>query len=168
MGIKIRKETNQDIPEIDALIEAAFCNAPHTSHTEQFIVEALRNAGQLFVSLVAEDQGRIVGHVALSPVVISDGAQGWYGLGPISVAPKRQRSGIGSQLMSRALLDLENAGAAGCVVLGDPEYYSRFGFKAEVKLQLPSVPAPYFQVKSFRGNVPSGTVSYHAAFDAEA
>jgi predicted N-acetyltransferase YhbS len=165
--IRVRKETDQDILEIEAVTEVAFLNAPHTSHTEQFIVNALRDAGQLFISLVAEDEGGIVGHVALSPVVISNGANGWYGLGPISVLPERQGCGVGSQLMTQALLELEEAGAVGCVLLGDPGFYGRFGLRTDSGLQLPGVPAEYFLVRSFRGAVPAGTVSYHEAFNAE-
>ena len=65
--------------EIEALTASAFRNAPHTSHTEQYILAALRNAGKLAVSLVAEADGALIGHVAISPVSISDGASGWFG-----------------------------------------------------------------------------------------
>jgi putative acetyltransferase len=124
---------------------AAFLHAPHTSHTEQFIVAALRKSGQLTVSLVANADGAVVGHVAISPVSISDGASGWYGLGPISVAPEYQRGGIGSRLMREALRALREHGASGCVVLGEPEYYGRFGFRVDLSLSLPGVPPEYFQ-----------------------
>jgi putative acetyltransferase len=97
MTIKIRRESSSDVMAIESVTEAAFLNAPHTSHTEQFIVNALRKAKMLSVSLVAEDNGEIVGHVAISPISISDGSSGWYILGPISVAPDRQGLGIGSQ-----------------------------------------------------------------------
>jgi putative acetyltransferase len=167
MNIAIRNEAPSDVAAIEALIAAAFLNAPHTSHTEQFIVNALREAGQLSVSLVAEDGGEIVGHVAASPVSISDGSTGWYGLGPLSVAPGRQGQGIGARLMEQALNELRGLGAAGCVLLGDPKYYGRFGFKAEPTLVLPDVPPEYFQAISFCGTVPTGTVSYHEAFDAQ-
>ncbi len=80
MEICIRNETPNDAAAIEAVTAAAFLEAPHTSHTEQFIVAALRAAGALSVSLVAEAEGAVVGHVAVSPVTISDGAIGWYGL----------------------------------------------------------------------------------------
>lgn len=162
----IRCEVLSDVAAIEALTAAAFLNAPHTSHTEQFIVNALREAGKLSISLVAEDEGIVVGHVAVSPVLISNGADRWYGLGPISVAPERQRQGIGRQLMEQALIKLHKSDAAGCVVLGDPAYYGRFGFKAEPALVLPEVPPEYFQAISFRGPMPAGIVSYHEAFNA--
>jgi len=146
---------------------AAFLNAPHTSHTEHFIVNDLREAGKLTLSLVADNNGIIVGHVCVSPVSISDGSDQWCGVGPISVAPEIQGQGIGSQLMKRALAELRRLGAAGCVVLGDPKYYGRFGFKAESTLVLPGVPSEYFQVISFGARVPVGTVSYHKAFNVQ-
>jgi putative acetyltransferase len=144
---------------------SAFLNAPHTSHTEHLIVNALRNAGQLTVSLVAETEGTIIGHVAVSPVAISDGSRDWFGLGPISVAPEYQRRGIGSRLMCEALRVLRERGAAGCVLLGEPAYYSRFGFEADPGLTLPRVPAEYFQSVSFSANRPRGIVTYDSAFE---
>lgn len=167
MSVAIRSESHFDVGAIDALIVSAFLHAPHSNHREQFILKALREAKQLLVSLVAEDRGRIVGHVAVSPVSISDGTQHWYGLGPISVAGEWQRQGVGSQLMQQALTELRKLGAAGCVVLGEPEYYGRFGFKAEPGLVLPDVPPGYFQAMVFGAQVPGGTVAYHEAFNAE-
>lgn len=164
----IRPETPADRAAIHALTEAAFLHARHTSHTEQFIVDALRAAGVLAVSLVAEDEGEIVGHAAVSPVVLSDGSQGWFGLGPISVAPARQKQGVGAALMRHALDALRAQGAAGCVLLGDPAYYARFGFAAQPALVLPGVPPEYFQAVAWRGDVPAATVHYHATFDARA
>jgi putative acetyltransferase len=73
LDIKIRTETAADIPAIEAVTVSAFLNAPHTSHTEQFIVSALRKAGLLTISLVADAEGTVIGHVAVSPVSISDG-----------------------------------------------------------------------------------------------
>lgn len=167
MSIRIRKETATDAAAISAVTVAAFQNAAHTSHTEQFIVTALRNAGQLSVSLVADDGGAVIGHVAVSPVTISDGTVGWLGLGPISVAPDYQGQGIGAQLMAQALAELRALGASGCVVLGEPGYYARFGFKAEPSLVLPEVPPEYFQAVLFSGPLPSGIVSYHESFAAQ-
>ena len=168
MKVDIRNERAEDIEQIAAVTIAAFAQAEHSSHTEQFIVDALRKAGQLTVSLVAVEQERVVGHVAVSPVTVSSGAADWYGLGPISVLPSWQGRGIGASLMKAALSELRNKGAAGCVVLGDPAYYSRFGFNAHAELVLPGVPHVYFQALSFCGHVPAGTVEYHDAFNATA
>jgi putative acetyltransferase len=165
MNIQIRKEVASDGADIRILTETAFLNAPHTSHTEHLIVDALRDSGNLTVSLVAEVNGQIVGHVATSPVSISDGSQNWYGLGPISVAPEYQGMGIGSQLMRQALASLRDRGASGCVLVGNPEYYSRFGFKVEPSLVLPNIPPEYFQALSFGAQIPSGIVSFHESFN---
>ena len=162
----IRMEQNQDIPAIRSLIQVAFQDAPNTSHTEHLIVEALRHAHMLTISLVAEDEGRIVGHVTASPVSISSGATNWYGLGPVSVLPEKQRQGVGSRLIEAVLAQLRKKSAAGCVVLGEPEYYQRFGFKAEPSLVLADVPSEYFMALSFNKDMPSGNVVYHAAFNA--
>jgi putative acetyltransferase len=166
MTWNIRPETPADIPAIHRLTVAAFEHASHTSHTEAFIIDALRRAGKLTVSLVAQNQGDIVGHVAVSPVVITEGAENWYGLGPISVLPTCQGQGIGIQLMESALFELKQLGAAGCVVLGDPLYYGRFGFVAQPALILPGVPPEYFQALSINGSWPAGNVNYHEAFNA--
>lgn len=162
--ITIRPETADDIAAIRAVSQAAFLEAEHSDGTEQEIVERLRAAGCLAVSLVAELQGRVVGHAAVSPVSISDGTQGWYGLGPISVLPEFQRRGIGSLLMNRALESLKELRACGCVVLGDPGFYGRFGFEAHPGLAVPGFPQEYFLALPFERHVPCGEVSYHEAF----
>lgn len=167
MSLTIRHESPFDIPAIHALTKKAFLNAPHAAHTEHFIVDALRSAGALFVSLVAEDDGAIIGHVAISPVSISNGVSGWYGLGPISVSPGRQRQGIGSQLVLAALRQLKEKGASGCVLVGDPVYYCRFGFEHQGNLAYPDLPPEYFQVISFSQPVPHGIVRFHEAFGAK-
>ena len=166
MNITIRKESSEDIDATTALTAAAFEHEEHSSHTEQFIVNALRRSKQLTISLVAVENDKIVGHVALSPVSISSGATDWYGLGPISVRPDRQKKGIGSALMHAALAELKRLGGAGCVLLGDPDYYSRFGFKVQPGLTLEGVPPEYFQALSLGGDYPLGSVQYQAAFDA--
>ena len=164
----IRPETPADVPAIFALTEAAFRTAAHSAGTEQFIVNALRRSGALAVSLVAESDGRVIGHVAVSPVTVSDGAAGWYGLGPISVSPERQRTGVGSRLMHAALQALRERGAAGCLLVGDPAYYSRFGFGPATGLEYPGVPPEYFMAVSFGAALPQGVATFHAAFGATA
>tara|TARA_R110000787_G_C13221523_1_gene426230 strand:- start:128 stop:634 length:507 start_codon:yes stop_codon:yes gene_type:complete len=167
LSISIRKEHSSDVQSIYEVTVAAFLEAPHTDHTEQFIVKALRESGALSISLVAEDEGNIVGHVALSPVTISDGVDSWYGLGPISVLPNNQSKGIGSKLMNAAIQELKNIKAKGCVLLGDPNYYHRFGFKPKESLALPDVPPEYFQALLFQGESPQGIVTYHESFSAK-
>ncbi len=166
MNIKIRSETSADSRAIEAVTTSAFLNAPHTSHTEQHIVNMLRKAGKLAISLIAEADGTVIGHVAISPVSISDGASDWFGLGPISVIPEHQRRGVGSQLMREALHMLRERGASGCVVLGEPQYYGKFGFKADPNLVLRGVPPEYFQAISLDSSRPKGIVTYDEAFNA--
>lgn len=164
MGIRIRQETPSDIAAIEAVTVAAFLHAEHADHTEHRIVDALRRAGRLSVSLVADDDGVVIGHVAMSPVTISDASTGWHGLGPLSVVPERQGQGVGAMLAEQALGDLRRLGAAGCVVLGEPAYYARFGFRPVPSVSLPGVPPRYFQALSFNGSFPHGTVAYHESF----
>ena len=172
MTLQLRHETPDDMAAIEAVTVAAFAEAAHTSHTEQFIVCALRAANELTLSIVAEDDGQVVGHVALSPVTITDPqgrqAEGWFGLGPISVLPPRQGQGIGSRLMEQALSELRAMRAAGCVLLGEPAYYGRFGFQAHAGLQLPGVPPGYFMALALHGTVPEGIAHYSDAFNATA
>ncbi|MCR4530048.1 GNAT family N-acetyltransferase [Acinetobacter venetianus] len=167
MNIQIRDEQDTDIQAIFDLTKEAFNDEEHSSHTEQFIVNALRATKQLTVSLVAETQGKIVGHIAFSPVSISDGTTDWYGLGPISVIPEYQRKGIGSELMKEGLNRIKALNAKGCVLLGDPNYYGKFGFKADARLILKGVPAEYFQILAFTDHVASGYVIYSDAFNAK-
>ncbi|MDK3163710.1 N-acetyltransferase [Aeromonas caviae] len=164
MSIIIRPETGADHDAIEALTVAAFLNAPHTDHNEQLIVRALRQAGALSLSLVAELEGQVVGHLCFSPVTISDGSPHWYGLGPISVSPALHGKGLGSRLMEAGLAELRGMSAAGCVVLGEPGFYGRFGFVPEPGLTLPGVPPEYFMTRSFGAAMPSGEVRYHQAF----
>lgn len=164
MSIQIRDEVPADIPAIESVVAEAFRSATHASGTEPLIVNALRARGRLSASLVATDAGRIVGHVAVSPVAISDGSDGWYGLGPIAVLPAWQGKGVGSLLMNAALDTLRRRSARGCVVLGEPGYYGRFGFVSRADLVLPDVPPEYFQAVRFVGEWPVGKVQYDDAF----
>ncbi|GIZ13905.1 GNAT family N-acetyltransferase [Pseudomonas sp. NCCP-436] len=168
MDIDIKPETPDDAENIRRITQQAFLNAPHSDHTEHYIVDELRRAGALTPSLVAHVAGEPVGHIALSPVRLTSGETGWFGLGPLSVLPAFQGRGIGSRLTTCALTTLETRAAAGCVVLGDPAYYDRFGFRAVDGLIYAGVPAEYFQALSFTGSFPRGDVAYHTAFSASA
>lgn len=164
--MQIRPEEEKDIAAIRQLTKAAFAAVEHSSQTEAEIVDALREAGALTVSLVAVDNGEVVGHVAYSPVMIDSMDSGWYGLGPVSVRPDRQREGIGGRLVREGLAHLVKAGARGCVVLGDPDYYKRFGFENDADLYFEGVPAEYFMRLAFETPVPEGRVDYHEGFNA--
>ncbi len=162
--MRIRAESPADGAAIHAVTERAFDGAPHADGSEPRIVRALRDAAALAVSLVAEVDGAVVGHVAISAVTVTDGSAGWYGLGPIAVEPARQGQGIGSRLVRCALDRLAELGAAGCVVVGDPAYCGRFGFAVRQGLVYPGVPAEYFMALPFGASTPQAEVAYHAAF----
>lgn len=167
MNAAIRSATLADRKKIEAVTVSALLNAPYTSHTERYISNALRKAAKLSVSLVAEADGTVFGHVAISQVSISDRAPDWFGLGSISVLPQHQRRGVGAKLPHEALHNLRERGARGCVVLGDPKYYCRFGFHAEPSLGLPGFRPKYFQAIAFDSSKTRGTVRCHEAFEAQ-
>ncbi len=163
-NIIIRDERNSDIDVISDITAAAFHDHPHSQHTEQFVIEALRRAGALTISLVAQWGDEVVGHVAFSPVIMSDGSREWYGLGPVSVAPAHQRQGIGQALLLEGLRLLRARGAQGCVLVGEPGYYHRFGFRRLPNLGVDDVPAKYVLALPLGTDEPSGTAVFHAAF----
>ena len=163
--MNIRSEAPSDWQAITTVTTAAFLEAEHSGGNEAEIIVALREAGQLAVSLVAtENDGSIVGHIGFSPVLINGRDAGWFGLAPVSVSPDRQGHGVGKKLVEAGLAILAAEGAAGCVVLGDPAYYSRFGFVADPSLWLNGVPPEYFQVLQFGDLSCNGKVEFHPAF----
>lgn len=161
----IRHEQESDRSAIADITAQAFANVEHSDQTEQEIIDRLRAAGVLTVSLVAVESDTVVGHVAFSPVLIAGVADAWFGLGPVSVAPVYQSAGIGSALIRKGLDQLRVEGAAGCVVLGDPGYYRRFGFEHDGGLQYKGAPPEYFmRLKLTSGDIPRGRVDYAPAF----
>jgi len=165
--MKIRKEKHTDIDEIAEVTVEAFKNHSISHQTEHFIINALRKAGKLTLSLVAEIKGQIVGHIAFSPIDISDGTTDWYGLGPISVLPNHQKQGIGKALVNEGLSLLKNRGAQGCALVGTPEYYGKFGFKNYPEMIYEGIPQKFFLALPFNAQIPQGIVSFHEAFKAE-
>ncbi len=167
--IAIRDETPGDGPAIADLTARAFAGVAYSDGSEPGIVARLRAAGELVLSLVAVEEigdgaAGLVGHVAFSPVSIDGVDLDWFGLGPVSVAPERQRAGIGSALIRDGLDRLRGRGARGCVVLGDPGYYARFGFVRMPALRYIGAPAEYFQCIAFGTGIPEGQVEYANAF----
>jgi putative acetyltransferase len=165
--IGIRNETQDDVCAITDVTIAAFTTLEISNHTEQFIIEALRAAKALTVSLVAETDGRVIGHIAFSPVTMSDGTQNWYGLGPVSVLPECQRQGTGKALIQEGLSRLKAMNAQGCCLVGHPEYYRKFGFTNPPGLSHEGVPPEFFFALSFDGYIPRGTVAFHEGFKAD-
>lgn len=165
--IEIRSETNDDIAAIAEVTLAAFATLEISNQTEHFIIEALRAAGALTLSLVAEVDGRVIGHIAFSPVTISDGTEDWYGLGPVSVLPEYQRQGIGKALIHEGLSRLKSMHARGCCLVGHPEYYRKFGFDTIPGLVYEGVPPEVFLALPFDGDAPRGTVTFHEGFKAD-
>ncbi|WKL56303.1 N-acetyltransferase [Asticcacaulis sp. ZE23SCel15] len=161
----IRDEQVTDIDLISRLTTEAFKTAPHTQHNEAAIIAALRSGGVLSVSLVAKEASEIIGHIAFSPVSIANQDKGWYGLGPVAVLPQHQGRGIGSALIRAGIERLKSIGANGCVLLGEPEYYHRFGFRRCDELILTGVSADYFMALPFLNTIPTGVVRYHEAFN---
>ena len=160
----IRNETISDIEAISKVTIAAFQDLAISNHTEQFIIAALRAAKALTVSLVAEVDGRVVGHIAFSPVTISDGSPNWYGLGPVSVLPEYQKKGIGKSLISEGLSLLKKSGGQGCVLVGHPTYYKQLGFQNFSELVHEEVPQEVFFALPFTEKVPKGIVLFHEGF----
>ena len=165
--MNIRNETISDMEAISKVTIAAFQNLAISNHTEQFIINALRDANALTISLVAEVDGKVVGHIAFSPISISDGSLNWYGLGPISVLPEYQKQGIGKSLILKGLSLLKDIGGQGCALAGDPNFYKRFGFKNIPDLIYEGIPQEYFLALPFDKIIPHGTVMFHEGFLAK-
>lgn len=162
----IRKETQSDIQAIFDVTKLAFENHPFSQNTEQYIINALRATDALTISLVAELEKKIVGYIAFSPVTFTDDIENWYGLGPISVVSDHQRKGIGTKLMNEGLAMLKDLNADGCILVGDPSFYERFGFENPQGLQHEGVPQENLLVLSFCDKTPTGFVNFHRAFAA--
>lgn len=160
----IRPEKPSDLEAIRHVHIKAFANHPFSKQTEHLIVDALRDANALTISLVAEDRGNVIGHIAFSPVSITGLDSGWHTLGPVGVLPNRQRQGIGSRLIEEGIKALRQSGAKGCVLVGDPNYYRRFGFRNMPSLGIQGIPPEYFMCLPFTGHIPQGNVTLHPAF----
>ncbi len=160
----LRDEIPGDEAAIHELTEAAFAPVEMSDGSEPRIVDGLRESGDLTLSLVVLDDDQIFGHIAFSPVSISESTGQWFGLGPVSVHPKRQNAGIGRQLIETGLERLRSLSAAGCVLLGDPAYYGRFGFSSSSDLTFGEVPVKYVQALAFGPEQATGEIKYASAF----
>lgn len=163
--ITIRFERPGDEERIDVLTTEAFKTASHSNGDEALIIKRLRENHDLVISLVAVSGNEILGHVAFSPVTIDGVHNRWFGLAPVSVAPSRQRQGVGSLLIRRGLELLKERGAKGCALIGDPVYYSRFGFKSNGRLHYGDLETHFVQSLAFAGLQPQGELKFSRAFD---
>jgi predicted N-acetyltransferase YhbS len=164
--IIVRDQTEDDFAAVHELVIAAFKTALFTAGTEQFIMDVLWRSGAATVALVAEDAGVLVGQAAFSKVLVAGKDVGWHGCGPVSIVPDRQRQGIGSALMRVGLDRLHRLGSKGCVLVGHPDYYPRFGFVSTTAMFEPGVPPEAFMALAFSGPLPEGQVDFDEAFKA--
>lgn len=165
--MRVRVEEPGDRQQVYVLNAAVFPAA-----AEANLVEALRGSGELSISLVAEERGSIVGHIAFSPVNLSErpGLR-IAGLGPMAVAEQWQRRGIGKALAGAGLDACREAGFGACVVLGHPEYYPKFGFVPSTRFGFRwehDAPEEAFMAVELRDGYLSdaaGVIRYARAFD---
>lgn len=168
MDIVVRPETPADHAAIFGLTERAFAPMPYAGGDEQFLPGRFRDAGVLALSLVAELDQAVVGQITLTPALPEDGTGGWFALGPVSVEPELKHQGIGSRLIETAIAWMRQQGAAGCVLVGNPAYYSRFGFRLCPHLAPEDEPAEFYQMLLIGGAVPAHKVGFHPLFYGEA
>lgn len=165
--ILIRSESADDVRDIRGINMEAFRDHPVSRQTEHLIVDALRAAGDLEISLVATLGDRAVGHIAFSKADVGRAEGEWFLLGPIAVLPAFQRQGIGSRLVESGLAAIRAKGATGCVLVGDPDFYGRFGFTTFPGLVYEGVPDEYVLAVSFTGDAPVGQIHANVAFEIE-
>jgi predicted N-acetyltransferase YhbS len=164
MTITVRNERPGDVEIIRHLTELAFRGRPYSCKREHLLIDDLRAANALTVSLVASADLTIIGHVALSPVSLSGASGPWFGLGPISVLPEWQGKGIGSALMKEALARLTQHQAAGCILVGNPRFYKRFGFVHDPSIVAEGEPPEYTMIFRLSENSDHGIARFHDAF----
>ena len=167
LRVVIRRESIGDRDAIRSLAARAFSGLSFSNGTEPFVIDALRDANALTLSLVAVLREQIVGHVTLSEVA-SPARSGWLALGAASVEPPLQRRGVGSQLIEAGLQAIREQGAKGCVLVGNHRYYHRFSFVVAPAFAPPQYPPQHFQVLRFGDSFPDAPVTFHPAFSAEA
>jgi putative acetyltransferase len=162
----IRREDPKDYAAVHVVNAAAF-----ETEAEANLVDLLRQEAQPIISLVAEEDGAIVGHILFSPVVLSGFPDlKIMGLGPMAVIPKYQRNGIGSALIKAGLRMCKGLGFGAAIVLGHPGYYPRFGFRPSVLYDITceyDVPEDVFMVSELQPGYldsASGVIKYHPAF----
>ncbi|WP_430414156.1 GNAT family N-acetyltransferase [Parasphingorhabdus sp.] len=160
----IRLEIPSDYAAIHDITERAFAPMPFSGGDEQDLIDRLRDAEALEISLVAELDGKIVGQVTFTEAFAADGSSGWYALGPVAVEPELQKQAIGSALIEAGIAMLRDRDAAGCVLVGNPAYYHRFGFRLFPQLCPEGEPAEVFQILPLRIAEPNIVIGFHPLF----
>lgn len=179
MSVAIRTETPNDLAAIRALTISAFSNSDVGHNGEVDLVDSLRETCDQRLSLVAcdtskDDGSKVVGHILFTPVSIRADEQEVHGMGlaPMSVAPDHQRSGIGSALVTEGLAQLDAADCPFVVVIGHPDFYTRFGFRAAAELKLShgfdGIPQYFSFIRLQQATAPlqltGGLIHYHPEF----
>ncbi len=162
--IEIRPEKPGDLDSIRSVTTDAFRGRPYADGDEQDVIERLRAANSLTLSLVAIDGGQLVGQITFSPAVNGDGSGPWLALGPVSVEPERQGEGIGELLINTGVEEFVEQGALGIILTGNPDYYTRFGFEVSPDLAPENEPGEFFMLRLLHGDRPTGVFSFHPAF----
>jgi putative acetyltransferase len=162
----IRDQMAADKRAVHELIVHAFKTMPFACGCEQFVMDALWETGGAVVALVAEDSGTLVGQAAFSKVIVAGRDVAWHGCGPVAVLPERQNRGIGSALMRAGLERLRALGSQGCVLVGHPNFYDRFGFRPTPQMFEPGVPPDVIMALPFGASTPTGEVTFAPAFQA--
>jgi putative acetyltransferase len=164
MSLFIRQEHPEDFADIRDVTQRAFTPMPFYDGHDQDLPERFRKAGELQLSLVAVLEDKVVGHVALTKATHESQEQGWFALGPIAVEPEWQRKGIGTALIAQARNWLQSQKAKGCILMGDPGYYTRHGFKVMPDHCPVGEPSEYFMALQLDGPVPKGRFAFSRLF----
>ena len=160
----IRTEEAKDCEIIYDLTKRAFAPMPFAAGDEQDLINSLRDNGALSLSLVAEYEDQIIGHVAFSPAIAKDDSGPWYGLGPVSVAPEFQSQGVGSALINQGLDMLRKEGTAGCILVGNVDYYKRFGFEQAPTSCPTNEPKDNYMILPMAVSKTSSVIDFHPLF----
>lgn len=174
MEINIREELEKDYEVVERLTEEAFKSAEHSDGTEHLLVNRLRKSDDFIkeLSLVAEDNRKVIAHLMLTKAKINNGDMSveTLALAPVSVIPEYQGKGIGSKLINIALESARRLGYKSVIVLGHDKYYPKFGFVPASKYEIKApfdVPDEAFMVKELNdGSLigVSGIVEYAKEF----
>ena len=162
--MEIRLESPEDLQAIHQLTTDAFAPMSYSDGREPAIIDDLRAAGKLSLSLVTIKDDTLVAHVAFSPVTIGSNTDSCFGLGPVSVQPNLQRRGIGTALINEGLRVLKEMNADGCALIGDPKYYRRFGFVSDGSIHYQGASDEIVQWKSFNKRRPKGFLIFGPEF----